>query len=245
MNLAVEYNNNARAAREIKQKYGKENKYQRINEKSVREWREIKAFNANYDKDKAERSRVQIRDLAAAYPDMEDKLMDMIKEERKIGKPVKRFWIKARALEIAGTPTFKASDGWFANFLKRNKLSLRVATKVVQKLTEDYAKEILTYLSYIRGQREKYEIKEGLQMIYGNVDQVPFQLDMGTGSTYHFTGEKEIKVLQTSGAKQRFTVQLTILSNGTFFATAFCVQVSRKSSRNSYKTVPKQSLNIL
>ena len=219
--LASQLNNNRKAARDLKRKYEPEDKYQGVNETVIREWRNNRSFNQGLDWDKSHKNRSKVKDSLATRSDMEYDLLEEFKAKRKEGKPVTQDWIKSTALRLAGDPSFKASNGWFYNFKKRAKLALRVATKVVQKLSEDYSTLLLDFIEKIRLQRIELEEKKGIKIIFENLDQVPFQFDMSTGTTYDFQGAKEIKIVKTKGFKQHFTVQLLILSTGLFLPPLF------------------------
>ena len=96
--------------------------------------------------------------------DMEDELVELFKQKRKEGKPVSWDLIVAQAQELSGTPLFKAPKSWFANLKKRAKLSLRVGTKVIQKLSEDQTAQIWQFMHNIRKQRVDYEEKQGSKL---------------------------------------------------------------------------------
>jgi hypothetical protein len=63
-------------------------------------------------------------------------------------------FIKNKALEITENKypgnLFKASNGWFFNFLKRKRISRRVATHVMQKISSDFSKEIITFWKEVK-----------------------------------------------------------------------------------------------
>ena len=100
--LAIENNNNREAARLIKLRYKAQNLYQNIDEKSIREWREIEKFNKNLDNDKAHRKvRRQIRRIKGVYHDAEVALVAKVKERREKGEHVSRDWILSEALLAA------------------------------------------------------------------------------------------------------------------------------------------------
>jgi len=128
---------------------------------------------------------------------------------------VSRNRIKSEAIILVADPMFCSSNGWFSNFSKRWRLSLRVATKVIQKLSEDYATQIIDFMSSIKQKRIEFEEKRKMKILFGNVDQVPFQ------TTYDFKGSREINLVRTTGVKQRFTVQFTILESGIFLPPLF------------------------
>jgi transposase-like protein len=80
---------------------------------------------------KIARQRLTNGTSRAFYPEMEQSLEQWIREERAKGVSISGFLIKAKAVEImrtqisGSTSTFKASNGWLANFLKRKNLTLR------------------------------------------------------------------------------------------------------------------------
>jgi len=54
----------------------------------------------------------------------------------------------------------------------------------------------------------------GKELILLNMDEVPVYYDIQRNSTYHWKGDKSIKVIRTNGEKKRITVCFVILSNG-------------------------------
>lgn len=65
--------------------------------------------------------------------------MQMIKEEA----------IKLVNKIYPGKP-FRASNGWFSRFIKRNRLSRRAATHSIQKITGETESQILEFWSNIK-----------------------------------------------------------------------------------------------
>jgi NAD-dependent SIR2 family protein deacetylase len=61
--------------------------------------------------------------------------------------------IKSKALLLAqeyGIKNFRASTGWYYKFLRRNKLTRRIGTHVIQKISEDYLDKIEDFLRKLR-----------------------------------------------------------------------------------------------
>jgi hypothetical protein len=52
--------------------------------------------------------------------DMEEKVIDYVKEMTRNGKQFSRRQIQQKAREVSIDPTFKASKGWFERFYNRN-----------------------------------------------------------------------------------------------------------------------------
>ena len=66
------------------------------------------------------------------HEEMEKQLLEQFQERRKFGRRVTAQWLKLKAKTIAKElkpeSTFKASNGWFYLFIKRNRLSLKSKT---------------------------------------------------------------------------------------------------------------------
>ena len=57
-------------------------------------------------------------------------------------------------------PSFKASCGWLTKFMKRNNLSPRACTSVLQKLPVDLEEKISSFTSFVRDTREESDFDE-------------------------------------------------------------------------------------
>jgi hypothetical protein len=64
---------------------------------------------------------------------------------KKIGVDAQDLKIKAKELMKIHYPDnkFKGSNGWLHRFLKRNRISRRVCTHALQKLSENFNNEII------------------------------------------------------------------------------------------------------
>ena len=122
-------------------------------------------------------------------------------------------WIVSEAKRTFDDPNFQASRGWFFNFKNRWNVKRRVATHVIQKLSEDYANQTIRFMEEIRRLRFDYEEK-GVSLVIGNMDETSLKFCMDSGMTYDFGGNKEIIVRMCKGNKLTFTVMLAILSDG-------------------------------
>ena len=211
--LAVRINNNSEAARQVKEKYRPQNLYQDLSEKSVRIWRQDPTINKFQDHDQANSSRRQIRKLISPFLEAERQLVSTIEKKRSEGERVTKDFIVAEAKRTFNDNNFKGSPGWFSNFKKRWKISRRVPTKVIQKLADDYAGQVVEYLEKMRRVRFDFEKRRG-KFIFGNMDQASLRFNMCDGSTYDFSGKKEIKLKTTMGSKLTFTAMLAVLSDG-------------------------------
>jgi len=213
--IACKDNNNNEAVRQIKEKYRDQNLYQSLSEKSVRKWRADKELNHQFEYDQSHLQRRQIRKITSPYQEQERQLIDVIKARRQNNERVTRDWIMSEALNTFNDSHFSASNGWFERFKRRWRLSRRVATHVIQKLSVNYAELSLEYLEELRRSKYDYEMKEKLEVLYGNMDEVSLRFNMSDKTTYDFTGSKEISLKTCQGLTLTFTALLTVLSDGT------------------------------
>ena len=149
------------------------------------------------------------------WPELEDKLLHWIEEQRQSGYIVTRnmIIIKAKAmateLQITG---FLASNCWCTKFLRRKNFALRQKTKIAQKLPEDLDQKITNFHSFVIKSRRK----ENYELVHtGNMDETPVWFDMPSARTVNAKGEKTVLVNTTGHEKSRFTVVLACLADGT------------------------------
>ena len=186
-----------------------------LDESSLRLWRTLRTP-ANIlaaSKKVKQKRRPKLR-----YPEMEKLLLSWIKSERTIGKAVSMLTIISKAKDLNVDPQFRASGGWFARFVKRSNLSRRMPTHVMQKIRDGCFEDVKKYLGEIRKRRFKleifHEIEHKSSYVFANMDEVPVYFDMTRGTTYHFKGEKNIRVVKTLGFKVRCSVVLSMLHDG-------------------------------
>ena len=143
VSLANRYNNNLKAAREINAKYET-----KLDEKSVRLWREELTVPQELAK-----SLKKKKVLACKIPRHGGELLEWMREERKKGNEIHTLDLKVKARTLNPDPTFSASNGWFYRFLRRNSISKRAPTHIMQKLCTDFIESVKTYLGEIRKER--------------------------------------------------------------------------------------------
>ena len=104
----------------------------------VREWRKKKAALLV-----CPRQKKAFRKCTANLSELENELKDWILQLRMDGNVVTRNMVRVKALrlkkgpkfkDILGIDLFKASAGWCTNFMNRESLTLRLRTKISQKL---------------------------------------------------------------------------------------------------------------
>lgn len=149
------------------------------------------------------------------YQDIEEKLLSWIKERREAGVRVTGKGLQRQALQLhkqQGNQSFKASLGWLTRFKKRHRLVMRRTTHISQK------PKAVTDELILRFQRQAIQLRINrnydLSKI-GNMDETPVWLEMPGQSTLEQRGEKDISVSSTGHHKERVTVIVGALADGT------------------------------
>lgn len=155
----------------------------------------------------------------AKYPDMEGELWDWIKGQRMEGLAVdtalvmeqgrKIFERKKEEDPVYADQTFIASKGWAAKFMNRYNLVQRAFTSVGQKVP-DHAL-FLSQEMFETFDKQSAGVKV---MDIGNMDETPVYFDMPNTRTIDARGVQRVKCKTTGHEKLRFTVVLTIMSDG-------------------------------
>ena len=83
---------------------------------------------------------------------------------------------------------------------------------IAQKLPQDYEEKLIKSQRYVLVKRKKHDFD--LKCI-GNADQTPLTFDIVTNSTVSDRGVKSVPIVSTGHDKDRFTVMLACLGNGT------------------------------
>ena len=185
-------------------------KHFKVDESCVRRWRSQREKLKLAPKDKrANRYRVP------AYPELEKDLTEWLSEKRKSGVAVSINVIRLKALSIAQNTNikdFKASVRWCNAFLECHGFSIRRRTTVAQKLPQDYEDKLISFQRFIIAKRKQhnYELR-----YTGNADQTPMTFDIVSNSTVDKKGSKTVSILTTGHEKDRFTVMLACLGDGT------------------------------
>ena len=182
-----------------------------VDEKNVRRWRQNQAV-----------LKEQRRDQRAArlcfpkFPELETELTQWIEEKRKAGIAVSTTLIRLKARSLAKEKKiresdFKASVHWCHRFMNRNNLSIRRRTSIAQKLPENLEHKLQKFQSYIIAEHRKHQYD--LSRI-GNADQTPLTFDMPSNTTVDSAGTKTVSIVTTGHEKDRFTVMLACLGDG-------------------------------
>ena len=183
-----------------------------VDEKNVRRWR------SQQEKLKGlRRDQRAARYCPAKFPELEKELKEWIDEKRKAGIGISTTVIRLKAKSMAkvrnvAESDFKASVHWCHRFMDRHDLSIRRRTTISQKLPENFEDKLQKFQAFIITERKKHEYELSL---IGNVDQTPLTFDMPANSTVDSKGTKSVSIMTTGHEKDRFTVMLACLGDGT------------------------------
>ena len=161
------------------------------------------------------RNKRALRGRSAAFPELEKEVAEWITEKRKAGTGVSTNIIRLKAKSVAqklGLEQFKASKCWCYRFMDRFGFSIRRQTTIAQKLPQDYEEKLIKFQHYVLAKRKEHDFD--LKYI-GNADQTPLTFDIVTNSTVSAKGVKSVPILSTGHDKDRFTVMLACLGDGT------------------------------
>ena len=161
------------------------------------------------------RNKCSNRGKKCQWPELEDKLLAWIEEQRQSGYIVTRNMIRIKALAMTdklNITGFQASNNWCTRFLARNNLVLRQKTKIAQRMPGDLEEKIVDFHRFVLNCRKKdnYELVN-----IGNMDETPVWFDMPSARTVTTRGEKTVSITTTGHEKSRFTVVLSCLADGT------------------------------
>ena len=128
----------------------------------------------------------------AQNPELEDAIMEFIRDERKFGRSVNGKMIHRKALVLfpklypMPCASFKASKGWLPRILLRNNLSFRRVTSVGQKASSDAHERCDQFL-------RKMQSIRGYDYIW-NMDETQCYFDMPESSTIDTKGVQTVIV---------------------------------------------------
>ena len=155
------------------------------------------------------------------YPEVDRSVMERFKKDRALGLPVTlnelTGWATDAFEELRAKRTkmrsdsFKGTTGWLRRFLKRNRLSSRVATSVGQKVPEN-AKELAEdFLDRVQQFRDQDLTGESKIL---NMDEMPVYFDSPCLRTYEKKGNNTISMKTTGHHTTRFTLMLCAYNDG-------------------------------
>jgi len=168
------------------------------------------------------------------WPELEEKLYSDFLEWREQGQIVRRGWFRVQAgfrfrelypdRDPAG---FQFSNGWFAGFLGRHRISLRSVTKKAQKVPVEYQTLVLNWLRFNRRNSQprltkfletvlEPQVSRFLESNICNLDETPIPFEYLEGKTYDIKGEKTIwaKLSQNGWDKRQASLVLCVFADG-------------------------------
>ena len=96
--------------------------------------------------------------------------------------------------------------------MDRHDLLIRRRTTISQKLPENFEDKLLKFQRFIIAEQKKHEYD--LPLI-GNADQTLLTFEMLANFMVHAKGTKAVSIMTTGHEKDRFTVMLACLGDGT------------------------------
>ena len=146
--------------------------------------------------------------------ELDQQVFEFLEEERSEGRPVTNTTLQAKAVQIAaglGLSTFRASSGWLWRWKRRYSVGIRCGTNNSQKVSADYADQIMQFRKTIIAVRKAKKI-EPPHIV--NMDQTMCRFDMAPARTNNVRGEKTIRIKTTRTEKKGFTVALAAAADG-------------------------------
>ncbi len=169
------------------------------------------------------------------YKEMEDELYNSILNDRKNKRKVSRLSVQVRARKIVNEhdkknntnkgKDFKASNGWFWNFLRRKNIKFRARKSGKKKSTDENLPKILQWYGYMRhkvltrytgdpeGQHWTTKFGRFPPKLRYNVDQVPLPFVVSMDSTYTTADDEDVQIAGTGKGdhrKRQFTMNIYV-----------------------------------
>ena len=164
------------------------------------------------------RRRLPGAGLKARYADIDEELYQWLLEQRQSGHRVSGKRLRREALRLhaeKGDQLFKASSGWLKCWRRRHNISLRRRTTTAQKLPSDLEEKIVEFYHKIIRLCKRYNYNSNR---IGNMDETAVYLDMPGEFTLQETGSKTVSIRTTGHDKDKVTVMLAALGDGTKIA---------------------------
>lgn len=201
-------------------------------EKSVREWRQMKPILESMDpRKRARRYRKEF------WPELETELKKWVLSKREADRKVSTVLIQKEGIRIAKNMkinNFIGSHQWCNSFMKRHGLSVRAKTSVGHHLPIDWKEKMASFKQFV----DKHKSGIDLQHI-GNMDEVPVSFDMVGNYTVDRIGIKDVKIATTGNEKSCFTVILCVTADGGIFRL-----LSFSNAKRNQKRISRQELSF-
>lgn len=162
----------------------------------------------------ASRSKHNLHQSAAKWPELEEEMKDWIVEERNFSCEVstKTTINESKLRAIARDLDDSHGTSWCYRFMKRNGLVIGRKTRIAQKMPLDYKNQIIEFHHFIINARKETDYK--LCQI-GNMDEVPLTSDVVSSRAVDIKGSKTVTVKTSGHEKTHYTVVLSCCADGT------------------------------
>ena len=180
-------------------------------EKIIREWRKQEE-----ELKKTKNRKHGLRYKEAKFPQLEEIMKTWVDDHRNNGYSVSTKMIMEEAKRLAAERNipaneFTGSSSWCYRFMKRNNLSMRVKTRIAQKLPAEYKDKVLEFHKYMINARKEINYEMGQ---IGNMDEVPLTFDVPSNKSVENKGAKTVTIKTTGHEKSHFTVVLACCADG-------------------------------
>jgi len=203
-----------------------------VPESTIRTWKSESAMESIVNKKKHQRGgrKGEGKIGVGRWPEMEKLLYAEYQKRREERKAVRRGWLRKIAIKsfIAAYPeedvsSFVFSNGWFAGFLARHQISIRLTTNKSQKIPSDY---ISICVKWAQFNRRNSQVRPGLdgQRVVGryllssicNMDETPLPFEFLGGQTYADKGSTTVQVKATRSGwdKRQATIMFCVFADG-------------------------------
>ena len=198
------------------------------------------------------------------YQDMEAELYKKIRNHRNKKRKVSMLGIKTWARKILfeldktnktnRAQEFKASNGWFWNFLRRKKIKFRARKSGKKKSTDENLGKILVWYGYLRhkvltrhvgdppGQPWCKKFGRFPPRLRYNVDQVPLPFIVNQDSTYTLDDDDDVQIAGTGKGdlrKRQFTMNVYVNAGENSCALECPIIVFKFLTTDSFATQEK------
>lgn len=181
-----------------------------VDGKRIRDWRKSENEIRKVFATKPAAKRLSGGGRKVRDKNLEIRLRNHICEMREKRLRVSRKMIKRMALEW-GSDSFKASNGWLFNFMRRYNFVQRKRTTISQNTPSDCLKKICDFILYLRHLRETQNYSDS--SIYA-MDETPIWIEPVGTTTVELKGSKQVPIHSTGHEKVRITVILSARADG-------------------------------
>lgn len=153
---------------------------------------------------------------------------------------IRRWALNARNQLQLSADFFKASDKWIYNFKQKHRIVSRKINKfITQKTLTDINKLKIEADNFVEKVRTEISLV-GVENVF-NSDQSGFNLEMHTGRTLSFKGQKKIETLiqSTNSMTHSYTIQPIISANGSLLSPLLIILQEKDG-----KFGPRVELNL-